>query len=346
MAKVLIVATSRKTMGGITSVIKAHEKGVQWCRYNCLWIETHINKGFFSKILILIEGIIKYLFYLSCADLVHIHLSEPTSAKRKKIFFDLAKLFRKKTIIHFHSFSPDTTICGPHSKLYHYLFTKADVVVVLSNYWKEKVNNAFDLGDKLRVIYNPCIVTTINKSYPKEKYILYAGTLNKRKGYADLISAFAKVVPKHSEWYLVIAGNGEVNEAIDLSRNFGIEDKVKLLGWVDGESKDRAYKEASIFCLPSYAEGFPMAVLDAWAYGLPVITTPVGGIPDVAKDGENLLLFEPGDIDKLTRCLSRLMSDEKLRYKLSKESLLFANTTFNINTINKQIGDLYDELIQ
>lgn len=74
-----------------------------------------------------------------------------------------------------------------------------------------------------------------------------------------------------------------------------------FLGWVSGEAKDNAFKEAMIFCLPSYAEGFPMSVLDAWSYGLPVITTPVGGIPDVAQDGVNMLLFNPGDIDMLAK---------------------------------------------
>ena len=88
-----------------------------------------------------------------------------------------------------------------------------------------------------------------------------------------------------------------------------------------------------------------MAVLDAWAYGLPVITTPVGGIPDIAEDGKNLLLFNPGDIDKLVDCLEMIMSSASLRTSLAKESRTLASTTFNIDTINHQIGDLYEELL-
>lgn len=88
-----------------------------------------------------------------------------------------------------------------------------------------------------------------------------------------------------------------------------------------------------------------MAVLDAFAYGLPVITTPVGGIPDIAKDGENMLLFNPGDVDTLARQIEKLMSDSDLRKKLSESSVDLAETTFNINRINGQIEDLYDELI-
>lgn len=88
-----------------------------------------------------------------------------------------------------------------------------------------------------------------------------------------------------------------------------------------------------------------MAVLDAWAYGLPVITTPVGGIPDIAIDGENMLLFNAGDIDKLAENMQRLIDDNELRNKILKESVNLANTTFNIDTINNQIGSLYQEMI-
>lgn len=87
-----------------------------------------------------------------------------------------------------------------------------------------------------------------------------------------------------------------------------------------------------------------MAVLDVWAYGLPVITTPVGGIPDVAKDGENMLLFNPGDIDALAVQLERMITDGALRERITEASKDFAANKFNVNTINKQLGDLYEEL--
>ena len=106
----------------------------------------------------------------------------------------------------------------------------------------------------------------------------------------------------------------------------------------------KAFKESSIFCLPSYAEGFPMAILDAWSYGLPVITTPVGGIPDIAEDGKNLLLFNSGDVVMLAQQLIKMIFDENLRARISKESLRLAHTTFDIDVINHQICDVYKNL--
>ena len=88
-----------------------------------------------------------------------------------------------------------------------------------------------------------------------------------------------------------------------------------------------------------------MAVLDAWAYGLPVITTPVGGIPDVAKDGDNMLLFMPGDIQTLSIKLEQLISDQKLRNKISIASLDLAANEFNQETINHHLKSIYDNLL-
>lgn len=160
-----------------------------------------------------------------------------------------------------------------------------------------------------------------------------------------MIKAFAKIANKYPNWKIVFAGNGEVKQGEELAKSLGIEEQTVFLGWVSGKAKDKAFKESKIFCLPSYAEGFPMAVLDAWAYGLPVITTPVGGIPDIAVDGKNMLLFNAGDIDKLAESMRRLIDDKELRSNIIKESINLANTTFNINTINNQVGCLYQELI-
>lgn len=344
MPKVLVIATSHKTRGGITSVIKAHQQGKQWRKFHCKWIETHIDKGIFHKLLYLTKSLLSYLFLLPNYNIIHIHTSEPTSAIRKCPFMWWAKLWKKKVIIHFHAFSPDTTIRGKWQKVYRYLFNQADVVIVLSNMWKEYVNEIFHLGDKVQVVYNPCTTTIANKTYPHKKQILYAGTINARKGYTDMIKAFALIAKEYPDWQIVFAGNGEVEQGKALAKELGITKQTVFLGWVNGGAKDKAFKESTIFCLPSYAEGFSMAVLDAWAYGLPVITTPVGGIPDIAKDSENLLLFNPGDIKMLAHQIERMITDSTLRENISKESIKLAQTTFNIDTINRQIGEIYEKL--
>ena len=134
-SKILVIATSSKTRGGITSVVKAHKTGEQWEQFHCRWMETHIDKGGVHKLYYFLKSFLLYLFILPQYDLVHIHTSEPPSAIRKILFTCYAKVWRKKVIVHFHAFSPDTTINSKFKWVYQYLFSKADVVLVLSEYW-------------------------------------------------------------------------------------------------------------------------------------------------------------------------------------------------------------------
>lgn len=340
--KVLVVATSRKTRGGITSVVKAYENSPLWNDFHCKWIETHRDGGAFTKIAYLLKGFAQFLMNVPFYDIIHIHTSELPSALRKVMFIAVSKMMGKKVIVHFHSFSVDTTIKSKYQWVYRYLFGKADRVIVLSKYWLDEICKTFGFGDdKVKVLYNPCTTEVSGKTYEKKKEILYAGTVNARKGYADMMKAFAKIANKHSDWSIVFAGNGEIEEGKALAAQLGIEKQTVFLGWVKGEDKDRAFKKASVFCLPSYAEGFPMGVLDAWAYGLPVITTPVGGIPDIAVDGKNCLLFNPGDTDKLAEQMEKMISSEKLRIEVAAESSKLAKGIFSVEEVTKRLAEIY-----
>ena len=340
--KVLVVATSRKTRGGITSVVKAYESSPLWNDFQCKWIETHRDGGAFTKIMYLIKGFLQFLVWVSFYDIVHIHTSEPASALRKMPFMVISRLLGKKVIVHFHSFSVETTINSKYQWVYRYLFGKADCVLVLSKYWQDELNKTFGFSaDKVKVLYNPCTTEVSEKVYPKKKEILYAGTVNARKGYADMIKAFAKIADKYRDWSIVFAGNGEIEEGKALAQHLGIAGQTVFLGWVRGDDKDKTFKEASAFCLPSYAEGFPMGVLDAWAYGLPVITTPVGGIPDIAEDGKNCLLFNPGDVEKLAVQMDKMLESESLRKDIAAESSKLAQGIFSIDVVTRNLGGIY-----
>lgn len=345
MPKVLVVATSRKTRGGITSVIKAYETGYTWKKYHCHWVQTHRDGVAWRKILYFLVGLLDYILRLPFYDIIHIHISHNTTAKRKSIFMFLAKLMKKKTVIHFHAFNVEDSILGTCQSYYKYLFDNADRVLVLSRWWKKQVESVCLLPTrKLQILYNPC--PFVNQDNSKRlPIILYAGTINQRKGYADLIKAFSRIASKYPNWKVIFIGNGEIEKGKELAKSLQVESQVEFLGWVSGERKDEIFRKTTVFCLPSYAEGFPMAVLDAWAYGLPVITTPVGGIPDVAVDGENMLLFNPGDVDTLARQLERIITDENLGNHISEASHHFATHEFNIDTINKQLDALYSELL-
>ncbi|QMW04587.1 glycosyltransferase family 4 protein [Spirosoma foliorum] len=335
-----------KQGGGVSAVINAYKGSDIWRNWNILWIETHIDKGPLKKISFFLKSFCLYIYKLPQAKLVHIHFSEPMSLMRKLLFFIIAKLFRKKIVVHFHSFSVDTTINSDFSNIYKYVFQGSDFIFVLSKKWKLWIDERWpDLKLKTTVIYNPCDNVENILLHNREKIILYAGTINSRKGYADLLSAFSLIKSKHSKWKIIFAGNGEIKEGIQLAKQLNIQENVEFVGWVSGANKDALFRRASIFCLPSYAEGLPMAVLDAFSYGLPIITTPVGGIPDFLENGKNALIFSPGDINSLANCINTCIIDDSLRFNLSNKSVELSKTTFNKNAIFEKINCIYSSLL-
>ena len=343
MHKSLVLSTSKKTRGGITAVLKLYEQSAMWKQYHCCWIGTHRDGGKLRKVWYLLKAMVQYVVLLPFCDIVHIHFSLSNSAKRKYPFFKLAKTLHKKTVIHLHCGSQIDEIWSP---VYQQMFEQCDCGIVLSESLKAKIEEHIGQSKKIKVVYNPCPIITKTAAYEKKNNILFSGTLYEGKGYKDLIKAFAKIATRYPDWKIVLAGNGEEEQARDLAKELNIEQQVELLGWVNGEAKHKAFCEAKALCLPSYAEGFPMAVLDAWAYGLPVITTPVGGVPDVAVDGGNMLLFKPGDVDTLANKLDLIISNEVLRKKLSAESVRLANTQFNLQSITTQIVEIYEDLLK
>lgn len=343
---VLLIAPGRKTRGGITSVITQFEKTFIWEKFNIKWIESYIDRGAFMKVFYFLKSYIIFLFFLPNAKLIHIHFSEPVSAIRKYLFFTVAKLFRKKIIVHFHAFSAETTLYSNKKEIYRKLFSESDIIIVLSEIWKSMVGEFLNNSDKIKVLYNPCsTLSEGRKIYDKERVILFAGTLNKRKGFIDLLEAFALIADKYKDWKVVFAGSGDFTQGSLISQKYNISDQVHFTGWISGELKDKLFQQASIFCLPSYAEGFPMAVLDAWSYGLPVITTPVGGLRDIVKHKENALVTIPGDVKNLSSNLEELMTCKALREKIANESVRLSEEVFSINRISNELNKLYEQLL-
>ncbi|OUN99904.1 glycosyltransferase family 4 protein [Bacteroides clarus] len=349
MSKVLIVATSRKTRGGITSVVKAHETGKQWNKYHCKWIETHRDGPSWRKILYFIKAYLQFFCLIPFYDLVHIHVASYSSLKRKKHFLSLAKFWHKKTIAHFHPHKPEVIFEKNTQKEYIHFFKSVNRIVVLSPQWQRWIKESLNITENIQVIYNPCPIVNRSNVDRSKKYILFAGTLYHRKGFDTLIKAFGKIANEYKNWKIILAGNPKEEKDKELMsklpKQLNIEKQIEYPGWVVGEQKEELFKNASIFCLASSAEGFPMAVLDAWAYGVPVICTPVGGLPDIVRNEENALIFDYGDVDTLAVQLKKLINNKALWKKIEEQSILLAQTTFNINNINNQVEELYKSVL-
>ena len=186
----------------------------------------------------------------------------------------------------------------------------------------------------------------------KKKQILLAGTICRRKGYDIALKGFSLIAPKYPDWKIVFAGNSYLLDGIDemadgmrLAKEYGIENQVEWLGWISGKTKERVFNETSIYCLASNGEGFPMGVLDAWSYGIPCVMTPVGGIPDIVKEGVHGLIFPVGNSTKMAESLDKMISNKNLREHIISQTDILVSTTFNIDSICKQLDDIYKSLL-
>jgi glycosyltransferase involved in cell wall biosynthesis len=174
--------------------------------------------------------------------------------------------------------------------------------------------------------------------------IVFLGLIGPRKGLFDLLIVFERLVDEGYNIRLSIGGNGDVaklKEHISLPK---LKNRVDYLGWIDEAQKCQLLSGCDIFTLPSYGEGMPVSILEAMAYGLAVISTPVGGIPELVDDGMTGYLVTPGDLESLYEKLKTLIEQQELRVKMGRKGRKKVENEFDIKRNYRAISDLYDQL--
>jgi len=226
-----------------------------------------------------------------------------------------------------------------------YVLNWANSVVALSDMWAKEIRKIAP-DAKITVIPNPCCVPSleIEGRDKTEPIILFAGKLEDRKGFCDLIRAMPIILSKVPNAKLLFAGHGDIERGKRLVRQLGIDSSVKFLGWLKGSQKVAVFAQASVFCLPSYGEGVPMAMLEAMGHKLPVVVTPVGGIPDVISDKYNGLFVTPGQDDEIAQAIIDILTDHELRMTLADKAYQTVRQRFWPDAISKKISCLYDDL--
>jgi len=149
---------------------------------------------------------------------------------------------------------------------------------------------------------------------------VFIGRGNYEKGLMELLEGLTALHNENIDFSFRFIG-ACMPEIVEAYQNSPIRDRVKFSGHLDSpEEMARELAEADFFCFPSYTEGFPRAIYDALYYSLPVLTTLVGSIGGVMKDGVNCLAFPPRDAAALTNALRKIVTDEELRQKMSLAS--------------------------
>lgn len=202
-----------------------------------------------------------------------------------------------------------------------------DRVVAVSNAFREEIVVAFpELANRVEVIHNgidpkayEASVHTDN-TQTSRRYILHVGTFEEKKGQLVLLDAFAGVRTQHPELDLVLIGRSTPHLAIIESRiaQLGLQQCVHVLPDLTHEEVLPHYRHATLFCLSSLYEPFGIVILEAGMYGLPVVASRVGGVPEIIRDGEDGLLVEPGHPELLMGALNRMLADERRRAEMGQ----------------------------
>lgn len=346
---VLMVGTHRDAMGGISSVVRGYESAGLFETHECVYVASHRDGSRWLKLCTALSAWLRCAALLTtlAAPLVHIHLSSRASFWRKSGVCLLSLLWRRPYVLHVHGsefmifYDRD---CGALAKRFvQWIFAHAALVIALSQEWRERVLRICP-GAKIVILPNAVSLpdlTPTARSTPPRPCILSLGKVGRRKGTFDLIRAFARVAHRFPEWRLVCAGDGAVSEALIEAAGLGLSERVECPGWLATGDVRQMLAGATLFALPSYAEGLPMALLEAMSWKLPVITSPVGGIPQAIRHGENGLLVPPGDIDALAAALESLMSDAAERERLGGAARATIEAEFAQATMVRRLKEIY-----
>lgn len=284
------------------------------------------------------------------ARLVHIHFSKRGSTLRKLILAWMCLRAGRPLILHAHSGSFDqfhAALPASARRAIHRIFARADRMIVLSKHWRDFYVQQVGIDPRRVVILsNPVAVPP---SVPQRRgrtrvQLLFLGRISGHKGAFDLLRAYESLPQTlRARSRVVFAGDGEVEQLRGQARAFG--DAIEVHSWIATAQRDALLQGSDLFVLPSYYEGIPMAMLEAMAFGLPVVSTRVGGIPEVVEDQREGLLVAPGEPAQLRSALISLIEGEDRRLAMGRQARVRA-MDFDVRGYVARLSEVYEDVLQ
>lgn len=256
--------------------------------------------------------------------LVHIHAAARGSLYRKSVYAFLARLLRRPVLIHIHAGRGDIEAfaarLGP--------LRRGPIGAALRGATRVLAVSAETAGAIERCFGVEGIAVVPNAAPPApsgrpaagavegEGTVLFLGGFaNPVKGGEAYAEAVAAVAPRFAATRFVLAGPGEPSPAA--AQILAQLENAEWLGWLDEAEKRQQLARCAVFVLPSLSEGLPVALLEAMAWGRPIVATGMGGVPEVVEDGREALLVPPGDPAALADAVGRLLGDRGERRRLA-----------------------------
>lgn len=327
--------------GGVAQVIYTYKNEV----YDSFhFIKNSGNGSKLHNVILALWGCLKlFLLMINKQELrlVHIHTASFVSFRRAAVFVNISKLFNRNVILHIHGGGfRDYYKTNPQWILS--VLNRCDRVIALTDSWQSFF---YEIGCKNVFVVKNIIPNPLINNVEKDKMIhfLFLGWIVKEKGVFDIVD----VLSEHKEEcegkiILHIGGDHEVEKLKNIIVSNKLEGIVRYEGWVSGGKKTQLLNMMDAFILPSYMEGLPISILESLSYGKPVITTPVGGIPEVVNQ-RNGFFFKPGDKREMWSIIKSIISHPDQLSEKSKAAKSSVKENMSDAVIN-QLKRVYEGL--
>ena len=355
--KILITLPSLIDPGGVASFYNSLLPHLNNAKYSIATLEIGSTKGRNNPLYPFTDQIRFRRFLKNFRpDLVHINPSlDFKSFIRDGLFIYQAKQKKLPVVVFFRgwltSFEP--VLYKRFFCFFRSTYGKADTFIVLAKEFKKTlqqwgINQPIHIGtttvDKSLLDNFSFEKKLINLRKVKTIRILFLARLEREKGIFETIDAFSLLLKKGLPVTLSIAGDGAILSELKnyiTAKGFA-EDQLQFLGYVRGDDKIHAYVKNDIYCFPTYyGEGLPNSVLEAMAFGLPVITRSVAGLADLFIDGEMGFLCQGKTPKEIANNIEKLITNRSLMVKMSEYNHVFAKEHFMAPVVAKNLTDIY-----
>lgn len=351
--RVLVIGPSpTKSKGGMATVIEEIEKDKKLNeQFDIDVYESFIDGNKFVRLLFSMCAFVKFCLTKRNYDLYHVHVASRGSTFRKGYYIDVIKKWNKKVILHVHGaqylvFYDE--ISEKKKKCVVEILQKADMVIALSQDWKDKFDERFGLTNCC-VLENGIdmerLAPAIQEPKLHQNAFVTLGRLGQRKGTYDLVEAIdiAREMVPNIKCYL--AGDGDVEKIRELVKSKNLENNIEVVGWANFDKKLELLHSVSTVVLPSYNEGLPMSILEGMACGKAIISTTVGAIPEVINE-ENGILVKAGDVQALSEALVECAQNLARIEKMSIVNIDKIQKLFSMDVMHSQLSKYYESVLK
>lgn len=346
---IVMIGPSYASQGGMASVVNNLRAAGLFERCAITYLHTHVEGSKLAKLHVAIVAWLRFAGLLlgGHVALLHAHVPRRNAFWRKTLFIVLARLAGCPYVVHLHSggfMHFYRHEIGPVRRfLVRFVLDHAARIIVLSSQWKQALEDITH-NTRLVTVYNFVAPQATGTRAKQPNSLLFLGRLNQEKGFFDLLHAVKLLRADFPDVMLYCGGMGDEVQVQRSLRELNIERHVRLLGWVDGEVKQRLLAQAAVFVLPSYVEGVPMGILEAMAHSVAVVATDVGGIPDVIDSSIEGLLVKPGDVQSLTYALAKVLRNGVLRDRMGEAGRRRVLRRFSAATVLPVLEKMYREI--